>query len=134
MIHKKGIDVNSADELRELSDRWWEFNRLKLTSSGDILHVPIDVDADFLPDEDETYVAVATLAANLSTLGPLLIALTQTAPTDQDIKYIGTTILENAHHLLGEPALELFSSLDLPERDRDLILSGFRPWPPSSAP
>ncbi len=70
---------------------------------------------------------VASLSNDENLLTALLVALVRTAPSLEQIPYIGTVVAEDAEIYLGARVSGVLRELPIPPDQRDLLLSGYQP-------
>jgi len=108
----------------ELARTWWGYRG----ANGIVLSTELLSDPQY--DELNSLDAwVESFYADDASLARLVEILTRTAPSDADVAFIGTWVLEDAHDegpAVPERALEL---VQLPPETVSLIRSGFLPWP-----
>jgi hypothetical protein len=110
----------------EFAKKWWHFHRLNISSNGDIVPIKLTPDAPYDPIADDIDVTADSYIADIASLGPLLKVLADTAPTALDVKFIGTTVLEDAYEVFGDRVFDVLGQAGLNEGVKVQILSGFR--------
>lgn len=69
---------------------------------------------------------VEELAESPVTLGKLLEVLNETAPGLDELRYVGTVILEDGYAAMGAQAFLILEQSSLPPVAQKAVLSGFR--------
>ncbi|MES2171726.1 MAG: hypothetical protein V4479_13560 [Actinomycetota bacterium] len=107
----------------DLAQAWWRY--FELMDSGE---APSD-GSDYLDESTretvDSSLTVSILAEDQDSLGKLIALLVSTATSDSQLAYIGTLVLEDAFHSMGEVALKVFRELHLPDDTRATIEGGF---------
>jgi len=108
----------------ELACTWWSYRR----RGGIVLSTELLSDPQY--DELDSLDAwIESFYASDSSLARLIEILARTAPSEADVSFIGTWVLEDAHDEapgVPERALEL---TQLSQETLALIRSGYLPWP-----
>jgi hypothetical protein len=108
----------------ELARTWWSYRR----AGGIVLSTELLSDPQY--DELNSLDAwVESFYVSDASLARLIEILARVAPSEADVAFIGTLVLEDAHDdgpAVPERALEM---AQLPQATLDLIRSGYLPWP-----
>jgi hypothetical protein len=98
-----------------LARRWWR-NQAEST-----------IDAQLAPSRSwvRTEIRVDNLARDPGSLAKIVEALVATAPSKDDLPYVGTSVLETSSFVLGRTTLDIFENSKVPDEQRRHVLRGF---------